>query len=59
MGWTDYPALFHITGNFVPCYMKTLRGDRTGFFLIGELPFFCSSVSGRTKAPSVSKRKFE
>ena len=23
------PALFYITGNFVPCYIKTLRGDRT------------------------------
>ncbi|OUP82248.1 UNVERIFIED_ORG: hypothetical protein B5F06_13890 [Lacrimispora saccharolytica] len=21
--------LFYITGNFVPCYIKTLRGDRT------------------------------
>ena len=20
---------FYITGNFVPCYIKTLRGDRT------------------------------
>ncbi|OUP85012.1 UNVERIFIED_ORG: hypothetical protein B5F06_09060 [Lacrimispora saccharolytica] len=22
--------LSYITGNFVPCYIKTLRGDRTG-----------------------------
>ncbi|OUP86738.1 UNVERIFIED_ORG: hypothetical protein B5F06_05985 [Lacrimispora saccharolytica] len=23
-------SFFYITGNFVPCYIKTLRGDRTG-----------------------------
>ena len=27
---SDSGTLFCITGNFVPCYTKTLRGDRTG-----------------------------
>ncbi|EFE13457.1 hypothetical protein CLOM621_06611 [Clostridium sp. M62/1] len=37
-------VFFHITGNFVPCYMKTLRGDRTAADQKEEEKYFITAA---------------
>ncbi|EFE12737.1 hypothetical protein CLOM621_06923 [Clostridium sp. M62/1] len=42
----EYLAGHFITGNFVPCYIKTLRGDRTG--LVRKMPLLRPAAGGES-----------